>query len=204
MPVTAMSSSNVAVPIDGEWLLSVLVTDLDGRAVDDDALVVTVTLPSGGSATAPALERVAAGVYRGVYLPANTGRHIARIRSMTYGVADFVAWIDGVVDGAGMPGLSDVVTYLGGADQHSWSDDEIRDALEAEAGAQRDCCDVPAAYPKTLRQALLRRTQRNLAMRALPLAALRGDGEGGDTTLLPGRDPEVIRFERPHRKLPTG
>jgi hypothetical protein len=44
---------------------------------------------------------------------------------------------------------------------------------------------------------------RNLAMRGLPVAVLRGDGEAGDT-ILPGRDPEVRRFEAPYRRLKMG
>ena len=58
-------------------------------------------------------------------------------------------------------------------------------------------------YPKDLRQALLRRVQRNLALRALPLAVLQGDAEAG-STILPGKDLEVRRLEGPFRRLLVG
>lgn len=99
------------------------------------------------------------------------------------------------------PTVVDVKAYLG---TNSWTDAEIGDALDAETAAQAKVCRIPDPMPADLAEALKRRVQRNLAMRPLPLAVLQGDAEGGSSTVLPGRDPEVRRFEAPHRKLVLG
>jgi hypothetical protein len=111
--------------------------------------------------------------------------------------------IDVVAAGSGVPDLDDVKTYLKIDLEDTSQDVDIADALEAEIGAQRDVCRIPEEFSPALRQGLLRRVARNLALRGLPLAVLRGDGEAGDT-VLPGRDPEVRRFEAPYRRLKMG
>jgi hypothetical protein len=111
--------------------------------------------------------------------------------------------IDVVAAGSGVPDLDDVKVYLKIDIGDTSQDVDIADALEAEIGAQRDVCRIPVEFSPALRQALLRRVARNLALRGLPLAVLRGDGEAGDT-VLPGRDPEVRRFEAPYRRLKMG
>ncbi|HEY0700300.1 MAG TPA: hypothetical protein VGD43_21155, partial [Micromonospora sp.] len=117
------------------------------------------------------------------------------------GVVDFAAYALGATTEAGMPNADDVVDYLGPI---SATLDEVQGALNAEAAAQRSICRVGAVYPADLREALLRRVARNLALRSLPLAVLQGDAEAGSNTVLPGRDPEVRRLEAPHRKLVIG
>jgi hypothetical protein len=96
----------------------------------------------------------------------------------------------------------DVVNYLGDV-SGQWSAEERTRVLAAELQAQRDTCRIPAVYNAALREALLRRVQRNLALRSLPLAVLTGDADGG-TSILPGRDPEVRRLEAPYRKRKVG
>lgn len=97
--------------------------------------------------------------------------------------------------------VQDVSGYLG---DHSWTDDEIQAALDAEEAAQATRCRVPIPRPADLDEALCRRVARNLAMRVLPLAVLQGDAEAGSTTRLPGNDPEVRRLEGPWRRLVVG
>jgi hypothetical protein len=196
--VYAFSSTSVDLPVSGSWDLSVLVAD-DTGAASDTTPTVTVTLPAGGTAT-PTMATDTLGIFRAVYLPGAEGRYVARVVAAGLGAVDFTAYVTATVAGTAMPAISDVDAYLG---QHSWTDDELTDALAAEASAQRDVCDVPAAYPDSLRQALLRRVARNLSMRALPLAVLRGDAEAS-STYIPRLDAEVRRFEAPHRKLPIG
>jgi hypothetical protein len=96
--------------------------------------------------------------------------------------------------------LANVQTYLR---EWSWTDPEITAALNAEAAAQRAKVKASALFLDDVREALLRRVARNLAMRSVPLAVLTGDGESG-AQVLPGRDPEVRRLEGPYRKLAFG
>lgn len=100
----------------------------------------------------------------------------------------------------GEPTLAEVKSYLRAT---SAPDDEISDALAAELAAQASRCRVADPMQVDLAQAVKRRVARNLALRGFPMAVLRGDAEAGDT-VLPGRDPEVRRFEAPWRKVTTG
>ena len=198
MGVEATSSTSVLLPIGGVWEIRASVTDVDGGAVDATP-TVTVTLPAGTTAT-PTVETVAAGDYRATYEVGTAGRYVARVVATGYGAADFAAYATATTAGTGMPDAAAVVEYLGAT---SFTTDEVQDALDAEAAAQRSVCRVRAVYPDDLRQALLRRVARNLALRQLPLAVHQGDAEAGPM-LLPGRDPEVRRLEAPHRKLVVG
>lgn len=198
MTVYAKSSASTTLPIGGVWEISVCVSDADGEPIAV-APIVTVTLP-GGSTSAPTAEDQGDGTWRALYTVGTAGRYVARVVSAGYGAADFTTYVTATVPSAGMPDLAAADAYLG---DNSWTDDEIEDALDAEAAAQRSVCDIPAAYPDDLRQALLRRVARNLSMRKLPLAVLAGDAENG-STVLPGRDPEVRRLEAPFRKMVVG
>jgi hypothetical protein len=199
MPVTVISNPSADVSVGGLWEVAVTVRDADGElsAIVPD---LVVTPPSGTPAAPVAMTQLAAGVYRTLVSIDAGGRWIGRVDGDTAGVADLTAWASSPVAGTGMPNLTAVKDYLRNT---SFTDPEIQDALDAEAQAQRDVCRIPANYPTSLRQALLRRVMRNLAMRPLPLAVLTGDAEGGDT-VLPGRDPEVRRFEGPYRKVVVG
>ncbi len=209
MPVEALTSVNTEHPVGGSWLLSVLVLDADCNLVDQ-APVITITVPAGTTAT-PTPDELTVGAYRTVYELGSPGRYVARVVAAGYGAVDFVAFVTGTVAGTGMPTLIDLrgdpeiegdLGYLG---ENSHTDADIQDALDAEATAQRIACDVPAAYPLDLRQALLRRVARNLSMRRLTLALARGDAEAGSSDiLLNSRDPEIHRFERNHPHLTVG
>ncbi len=203
MPVTDLSSTSRDVIVGELWPIAVMVVDAPGDLVDD-TVTVTVTPPVGADVVAP-VERLAAGVYRATHLIDSPGRYIARAAAAEYGTLTFVAYAAGVTANGDLPTVQDVDDYLtSGSGEHSWSDTDMAGALAAETDAQRRVCRIPAAYPNDLREALLRRVQRNLAMRPNALAVLRGDADAGDTTMLPQRDPEVTRLERPWRKLPMG
>jgi len=194
----ATTSTSQDLPLLGVWAIEVCA---------DAVPVVTVTLPDGSTAT-PLVTDVTSG-YRAEVTVATVGRYVARVVG-TDGAVDFTAYVTGIVAAQGMPDLealrgdpdADPPTfgYLG---ETSATDEELQDALDAEAAAQRAVCRVPAAYPADLRQALLRRVARNLALRGLPIMVLRGDAETG-STIPPGRDAEVRRLEAPHRKLVMG
>jgi hypothetical protein len=182
--------------VDGLWLI---------RAVADAAdsvLGILVTDPDGDTV----VPTVIAGGWS--VLVAVPGRWVAKVSSVE-GVLYFVANVTAV---NALPTLADLrgadpdrqdpedLGYLG---DNSWTDAEIQDALDAETVAQRRVCSVPAAYPADLREALLRRVARNLALRSLPIMMLRGDAEAGAVNI-PGRDAEIRRFEAGHRRLVTG
>lgn len=207
MGMRALSSTAIELPISGVWTMSMAVTDSDGCPTDVEP-TVTVTLPDGTTAT-PDVEAVTTGVYRTEYVVTAAGRHVAAVTTPANGAVGFTAFVTATVAAAGMPSLDDLrgdpddgddFGYLGAT---SATDAQIQEALDAEAANQRRVCRVPAAYPADLRQALLRRVARNLAMQRIPLAVLQGDADTG-STVPPGSDPEVRRFERTHRRLPTG
>jgi hypothetical protein len=189
--IRARSSTTVDLPVTGLWVIAVCGDDLAG-----DVPVVTVTLPSGAVVT-PVVTADATDEYRAEYVVTVAGRHIARVTTATHGAVEFTAYATGTTAAAAMPDVAAVNAYIG---EHSWSDEEIQDALDAEAAAQRRACDVPAAYPDDLRQGLLRRVWRNLIMRGQPALTVPGSTEG-TAVLAPSLDAEVRRFESPHRKL---
>lgn len=98
------------------------------------------------------------------------------------------------------PTLPDIKTYLGDR-ASSWSDAELTEVLATETAAQASVCRASALGLADVRGALLRRIDRNLAMRALPLGVQQSDAGG---VLIGSNDPEVRRLEKPHRKLPKG
>lgn len=71
---------------------------------------------------------------------------------------------------------------------------------EAELADQARRCRVDP-YNDALAGALLRRVQRALAMRNLPLGVLQDDS---GSTRLGSTDPEVRRLEAPYRKVTIG
>ena len=102
--------------------------------------------------------------------------------------------------GAGV--LDDLKAYLDdSADQ--WSDLDLVAVLSAELADQAARVRVTAASTAPLREALMRRCARNLAMRKAPLG-IASAGDGLDTARVGGRDPEVRRLEGPWRRLPVG
>ena len=176
-----------------QWVIDVIVRDLDGCRTDAVTPVVTVTLPDTTTAT-PTVERLGVGTYRVAYTVAAQGRHVGMVAAAGYGTAAVAVQ---VADIAGPPELAAVLTYLDG--EYSDDEDAVSDALAAEAGAQRAVCRIPASYPADLRQALLRRVMVNLSRRRKP--ALSGPGTDGQNSYLPINDQEVRRLERPYRKV---
>lgn len=211
MGVTALYDADVTLPVGGIWDLGAEVFDADDVPVAF-APPITIVPPSGAPVVLYPTAPDGDGRYSVTYTIALAGRHVATLVS-TYGVTSFTAYGEAVTTAEGMPSLADLrgadpdrmdpddLGYLGG---NSFTDAQIQRALDAEAQAQRDVCRVSAVYPDSLREALLRRVKRNLAMAQLPLAVLQGDSESGEATTLPGRDPEVRRLEAPYRKLPIG
>lgn len=171
MGLRALSSVSTLLPVGGQWVIEVEYRNLDGYLASATPAVV-VTLPAGTVAN-PTIEAVTTGRYRAAYTVGSAGRYVARVTTSDDAV-DFAAFVYATTAGTGMPVVADVVEYLGAT---SHSEETIQDALDAEAAAQRAVCRVGGVYPPDLRQALLRRVARNLAMRQLPLAIPQGDSE---------------------------
>lgn len=195
MSVKAVTSLEEQRPVGDVWPIVVDVLDADGFRVGV-APTVTVTAPDGTTST-PAVESTIGGCWRALYTITAAGRHIATAAESSYGSVDFVLTAVAASVAGAMPGVADVTKYLG---DNSWDTAEIADVLAAEAEAQRALCAVPAYYPADLKEALLRRTARNLSMRRVPLAQPIGDAEAGGTTI-PAYDPEIRRLEKPHYRL---
>lgn len=196
MGVQAVQNKD-SLTVGDQWVIAVGVRDLDGNHSDTVAPVLTVTLPNGTTAT-PTLERRDTGIYRVACPVASAGRYVGSVAATGYGAASVAVYVAATTANGAMPDAEEVTAYLrdnGG----SWEQADITGALAAEAQAQRDVCRIPAAYPASLREALLRRVQRNLAMRGQPYAVLEGAEAGAQ--FIPGTDPEVRRLERPYRKV---
>lgn len=196
MALTIKDSSQ-DLALDGKWIIDVSVTDPDGLTVSD-TLTATVTAPDGTTSTPTAEAGDATGAYRFTVDADAVGRWVAAVVG-SEGAAGATAFVMDVVTGAAMPTVPDLDNYLG---THSWSDDDLAEALDAEASAQRRVCRIPAAYPPDLRSALLRRAQFHLAMKRVTLGVIPGDADRD--TVRPGTDPEVRRLEKAYRKLPVG
>lgn len=198
MTIRARSSTSVELPVEAVWAIEFDVTDSDGCPASD-TVVVTVTLPDD-TTDEPTVSETATGRYRAEVVVDDPGRYVATAVG-ALGAADFAAYASATVAAGAMPDLDDVLNYLGWQADNDFGD--VAEALGAELDAQRRVCRVGAVYPRDLRNALYRRCARNLAMKGIPLAVLRGDAQSR-TTFLPGRDPEVRRLEAPHRKLVMG
>ena len=181
------------------WQFRALVTDLDGDAIDAEIPTITINPPSG-AATHPIASNVDSGEFRFTYSPALAGRYAITAATASYGIAAVAGWADPVGLATNLPLIADVENYI---EDLTWDPDVIQDALDAEAAAQRARLKASALYTADVRQALLRRVQRNLAMRRLPLATPQGDAESG-ATFIPRTDPEIRRLEAPYRKLTVG
>lgn len=193
-----LSSPGADLPTGGQWIIDVCVEDAYGTP-SSDTLTIAVTDPAGAVTTPSSEDGAATGSYR-ITIPVDqAGRWVATVVGDTYGAAATSAYVAGVVTASGMPNIADLDDYLG---THSWSDDDLAEALAAETDAQRRVCRIPAAYPNDLRSALLRRCQFHLAMKRVQLGVVPGDADRD--TIRPGSDPEVRRFERPWRRLPVG
>lgn len=107
--------------------------------------------------------------------------------------------------GIDYPDLADVKAYLGQT-ALTYTDASITSALAAEKAAQARVCRLPVVdathpLPVNLREALMRRVARNIAMRRLPLGI---QAEEVGSTRLGSTDPEIRRLEGPYRKVVLG
>lgn len=201
----AVCREDVALVLGALWRIEVEVRDVNGYLTSSDAPAVVVTIPAG-STTNPTFTAVSTGRYRALYTVGSAGRYIAHVTTSDDAI-NLSAYVETTVAATGMPTVDDLLGPGGDGTgylrQTSATDEQVQDALNAEAAAQRAVCRIGAIYPADLRQALMRRVARNLAMRGIPLAVPVGDV---DTTpgILPGRDPEVRRLEGPYRKLVVG
>jgi hypothetical protein len=197
--LTPISGDSVDLVQGDRWVLELLVTDDAGRGVAE-LPNITVSLPGGGSSS-PVAESLGRGFYRVAVTVTEPGWYVVVAELAGYGVATFRADVQDLTDPfAFMPDVADVLAYLGGADEDSTELPAIQEALNAELAAQMRAVRMPVVYPPDLAEALKRRVARNLALRGIPLAVLRGDAESG-SLVPPGRDPEVRRLEAPYRKL---
>lgn len=179
------------------------------RVCSSELPTLVVTKPDGTTLSPAVVFELEYGYFNSMYLaevgPVVAGRYIAAATTATQGSLIFQALALAVTTNALLPTFADVDDYLGGAGAHSWTDEQLADALDAEAANQRRVCQVPAAYPDDLRQALLRRAARNLAMRRQLTEQPRTDGDfDAPSFVSPGRDAEVRRFEAPWRRVGIG
>jgi len=79
------------------------------------------------------------------------------------------------------------------------SDPDLQRMLDASADDQAARCTVPDPYPDALAQALLRRVQREVAARNLPLGMVGLDAAEYGPTRLPYLDSLVEEHERAYR-----
>lgn len=206
MSVTTLYDQDVTVLLGSTWNIGAVVVDDLGAAIEF-APPITITPPSGAPAVLyPTLSDEGIGEWSTAYTITLVGRHVAILVS-TVGSLAFTAYGETVAP-APLVTLADLrgdrETDLGYLGHTSRTDADITVALAAETDNQRRVCRVPAVYPNDLKEALMRRVARNLAMRAMPLAVLRGDAEAGESVVLPVRDPEIRRLEGPWRRLPMG
>jgi hypothetical protein len=193
-----LSFASVTRAVGDAWVLRVLSTTDDGQP-GDAPTTMAVTDPAGLSSSVTVESTTCPGVYQGVHIIATPGRYTAVAVGSPYAVR-WVAEAYDVVDGDEMPIVDDVNTYMGA---HSYTDEQVAAMLAQERAAQFARCRIPAAYPPDLRGALMRRTQRALAMLHLSLA-VKETVEGESQIIVPGNDPEVRRLEAPYRKVTVG
>ncbi len=93
-----------------------------------------------------------------------------------------------------VPSVSEVASALGK------SAGDIESAYDAEVADQARRCRVEP-YNEALAAALVRRVQRSLAMKNLPLGVLQDEA---GSTRVGSTDPEVRRLEGPYRKVVVG
>jgi hypothetical protein len=198
--VTAAASTPAAGVLDvgDTWLLGVEVRDDDTEELVDATVAITVTKPDD-STSALAVDHDGTGAYSASYVLTASGRHFA-VAAISGAVVSVVTFAVAAM-APGEPPTVDALRHYLQESGVRWTDPDLADVLAAETENQADLCRIDTAvFPAWARQALLRRCMRALAMRSLPLAMPQGDAESGPA-ILPWKDPEVTRLERPHRKV---
>lgn len=105
----------------------------------------------------------------------------------------------------GIPDLDQVRAWVG-VPTTAISDEDLQQILDAEQQIQARTCrlpedtvEVPGVYPAALARALLRRCQREVAVKNLPLGALGVDGTEYGPVRLTSWDAEISRLEATYR-----
>lgn len=203
MPAHTLTADRSA-DVGDTWAAWILVTADDGTATAPDSVTVALTLPDGTGDTGTATAQDITGLYKITYDLAQAGRHavVITVTDATYGDEVLTAGVQvrAATQGA-LPDLSAVWAYLG--EDHSYTSEEVGNALAAETAAQARRCRVPVHYPDDLAEALKRRVARNLAARSVPVATFTSFEGGGTSSRVPYVDAEVQRLEAPYLKLPT-
>lgn len=91
------------------------------------------------------------------------------------------------------------------------SDDDLAQILDAELAIQARICSLPvdpdpetgaeASYPAALSRSCLRRCQREVAARSLPLGILGADSTEYGPVTLRAWDAEIVRLEASYRRV---
>jgi hypothetical protein len=208
MPAIASTPTAGVLDVGDTWLLGVEVrTDEAGAqalgALVDADVTITVTRPDDTTAE-PAVVHGGTGRYVASYKLLAAGRHfaVAAVSGAVVSVVTFTA--DAMAPGV-PPTVTELRTYLEQPGVNlKWTDVELGEVLAAELENQAEVCRMPGAvFPAWARRAVLRRCQRALTLKSLPLATPQGDAEGG-LSFIPRRDPEIDRLEGPHRKVVFG
>lgn len=105
----------------------------------------------------------------------------------------------------GIPTLEQTRTWCG-VSVTAVSDEDLLEILDGELDIQARTLRIPddsdtAEYPKALRRSLLRRCQRQLVAKGLPLGMIGDTGGEFGTAYLRSWDPEIRRLEDPYRKV---
>lgn len=182
--------------VGGTYVSQVIVENDSGTQVNASSVTLTVTRPDL-TTFQPGAANPSTGVYEYALALNQAGRWV--LSWVTTGPDTAYAeelWVSapGV-----LPVLADVKEYLGTA-AAKWSDVQIQRALDAQIHSQRHYNEIPADYPEDLWDALMRRIQRHLALRALPLGVQQNDS-GAGPLMLPGKDPWVQSLEEPYSTI---
>jgi hypothetical protein len=196
--IEALSFTSTVRTVGDVWPLRVLTTTSSGEP--GPAPVITITGPDGVTTTPTVDTTDCSGVFESLHTLTFGGRYVGKAVDGDGVAVHFTCHTDPIVGHSGMPTVADVDVYIG---DHSWTPTQVAEVLAQESAAQRARCRIPAAYPADLRGALLRRCQRALALRHLPLA-VKETADGESSMVVPGNDPEVRRLEAPHRKVTVG
>jgi hypothetical protein len=199
--VNPYTEQSQTLDVGDEWVISVAILDDDGDPTDATVGII-VTTPSG-LISSPTVTEDETGLYTSTFTTAEEGRHLAVATSSgdVVGVCAFTAWTSSPTDADAMPTISEVSLYLG---ENSWSNDELTDALAAEAPLSGHAARCRPFTRPTWREALKRRVARNLAARAVPVATFTSFEGGGTSTRVPMLDAEIARLEAPYRKRRVG
>lgn len=176
--------------------------DVDGccTPVTPTTATASITHEDGGTLDITAqLEEISTGVYVVGWVPAISGRLVATLTTTGPGAGVTEVIVDVQPQSLALVTLADLRGYLG---QSGASDAEVLAALRVERADQATWCRIDP-YTPALREALLRRTARNLAARRLPTASVtsfnQGGGGGGAAASVLALDAEIGRLENAYR-----